>query len=421
MPKRKSKRDFRKKLGEPDVSSILKVLHTDQAEEPDELFDESSQEPLHSTAVSAYEEEDQYSDGSTSSSSDSEPKKKDTSGRYYRCKFENMFILVIHHVPIPHSLTHLKRNYLLIFKATCQNVLHYFIYFSRKRQHILKSRSEREDSEEEPVQENMRATESTSSTEDYRLTSPLPVRCSSSECRISDNIPDLVEDLNTDKRPIMSAECHKKRKEACSPEMETDYSDSDAEPDSIKVWGSKDMKKVASRVKETDVILDAFERITAKYKQGVELEICRKAIDSFSIAFREQLTDNVADAEELRTTKLKNAKMVRATNKRRQRLIEVKGELLKTEPRLKKLEREYAELKGELSTLRNAVQLVTDLKDLKQKYVNVRKENPQEKTVYGASSLPALLVESRRILGAESHVRHINSKLQQVLDSQTED
>nr|XP_034967626.1 centromere protein U isoform X2 [Zootoca vivipara] len=373
MPKRKSRRDFKKKLGEPDVSSILKVIQTDQAEEPDELFvylGEPSQEPLHSTAVSAYEE-DQYSDGSTSSSSDSEPKKKDTRGS--------------------------------------------------KRQHILKSSSEREDSEEEPVQENMRATESTSSTEDYRLTPPLPVRCSSSECRISDNIPDPVEDLSTDKMPIMSAECHKKQKVACSPEIETDYSDSDAEPELIKVWGSKDTKKVASRVRETDVILDAFEKITAKYKQGVELKICRKAIDSFSVAFREQFTDNVAGAEELRTTKLKNAKMVRATNKKRERLIEVKGELLKTESQLKKLEREYAELKGELSTLRNAVQLVTDLKDLKQKYVNVRKENPQEKTVYGASSLPALLVESQIILGAESHVRCINSKLQQVLDSQTED
>nr|XP_028600031.1 centromere protein U isoform X2 [Podarcis muralis] len=131
MPKRKSRMDFRKKLGEPDVSGILKVLQTDQAEEPDELFGEPSQEPLHSTAVSAYEEEDQYSDGSTSSSSDSEPKKKDTRGS--------------------------------------------------KCQHILKSRSEREVSEEEPVQENM--------------------------------------------MPIRSAECHKKQKEACSPQMETDYSE----------------------------------------------------------------------------------------------------------------------------------------------------------------------------------------------------
>ncbi|XP_053258490.1 centromere protein U isoform X2 [Podarcis raffonei] len=194
MPKRKSRRDFRKKLGEPDVSGILKVLQTDQAEEPDELFGEPSQEPLHSTAVSAYEEEDQYSDGSTSSSSDSEPKKKDTRGS--------------------------------------------------KCQHILKSRSEREVSEEEPVQENMRATESTSSTEDYRLTSPLPVRCSSSECRISDNIPDLVEDLNTDKMPIMSAECHKNQKEACSPEMETDYS----EPREMEFSAGEAVKRVPDPV-----------------------------------------------------------------------------------------------------------------------------------------------------------------------------
>lgn len=60
----------------------------------------------------------------------------------------------------------------------------------------------------------------------------------------------------------------------------------------------------------------------------------------------------------------------------------------RTEPQLKKLEREHAELKGKISSLRNAVQLVTDLKDLQQKYANERKEKPQEKVVVSISSVP---------------------------------
>ncbi|XP_061439833.1 centromere protein U isoform X2 [Rhineura floridana] len=331
MPKRKTRRDSGEKLGEPDVSSILKVPRTEPAEDPDELFDEPLREPLHSTAVSAYEEEDQYSDGSTSSSSNSEPKKKNTIGS--------------------------------------------------KNQHILKSRAEREDSEVEPLKENMRATESTPSAEDYRLPSALPLRSSSSECRVSGRITDLVKNLNSDKMPKKSAKPQVKQKEASSPEMEIDYPDSDAEPHLIKVWGTKGVKKVARRVTELDVIVDEFEKVTAKCKEEVELKTCRKAIDKFYIGFRDQLTNNVANAEELKKTKLKNVQMVRATNKKRQRLIELKEELIKTEPQLKKLEREYAELKGKISSLRNAVQLVTNLKELQQKYVNIRKENPQEKVV----------------------------------------
>lgn len=37
---------------------------------------------------------------------------------------------------------------------------------------------------------------------------------------------------------------------------------------------------------------------------------------------------------------------------------------------------------------------------------------------YGVSSLPALLIESRRILRAEKHFQKINKSLQQALDLQ---
>ncbi|KAF7238031.1 Centromere protein U [Varanus komodoensis] len=324
MPKRKARGDSRKNLREPDVSYILKIPETGQSEEPDDLFDH----PLHSTAVSSYEEEEvdkdpcSEPDGTTSHSCESEPAKKNT--------------------------------------------------LESKNQPALKSRMELEDSEEEPVKENM-----------------LPRKRAKA----------FVKQMGS------------------SPEMETDYLDSDDDPNLIKVWDPKGRKKVASHVTELDVILDEFEKITAKYKHGVQPKICRKAIDSFYTGFRNQLTNTATNAEELKKTKLKNTKMIRATNKKRQRLIEVKEELIRTEPQLKKLEKEYEELKGKISALENAVQLVTDLKELQQKYGSDRKEKSQ-KIEYGVSSLPALLVESRRILGAEGHFRNISAKIQQSLDLQ---
>ncbi|XP_053113864.1 centromere protein U isoform X2 [Hemicordylus capensis] len=381
MPKEK-RRESRQKLGgchamlhpcgkllspeEPDVSSILKIPGSGQSDEPDELFDH----PLHSTAVSAYEEveKDNYSepDGSTSNSSDSEPG-KNTIGS--------------------------------------------------KNQHALKLTVENEDSEELPMKENMRARESTPRVASSRPPSALPLRNSSSACRTSDRIKDLVKNMNTDKMPRTRSKSHVLQQEVSSPITEIDYPESDdGDPHSVKVWGHKGLKKVASHVTESDVILDEFEKITTKYKQGVELKICKKAINSFYIGFRDQLINTVADAEELKNTKLKNVKMVRATNKKRQRLLEVKEELIRTEPHLKKLKREYAELKERISCLKNAVRLVTDVNNLQQKYINNKRENPQEKVVYGISSLPALLIESRRIVGAENDFQNINSKLQQILD-----
>ncbi|XP_066488493.1 centromere protein U [Tiliqua scincoides] len=341
MPKRKRK-DSGKKLGkhqakeqgrgklfsrgEPDLSSILTIPGTGQAEEPDE-FDH----PLHSTAVSDLEEEDEGKDqcsepdGSIHKSSDSELEKNNR--------------------------------------------------VRRKNQHGLKLDVERKDSEEEAVKENM--------------------------------------------MPRTNAKSPVQQNEGSSPVTENSDSDDDS-PRLRKIWGPKGMKKVASRITESDVILDEFEKITSKYKQGVESKIYRKTIDSFYIGFRDQLTSTITDAEELKHVKSKNVKMVRATNKKRQRLIEIKEELIRTEPQLKKLQREYADLKGRLSSLRNAVRLVTDLEELQQKFVRDKNKNPQGKIIYGASSVPALLVESRRILGVESDFQNIESKLQQMLDLQEE-
>nr|XP_060635586.1 centromere protein U [Anolis sagrei ordinatus] len=213
-----------------------------------------------------------------------------------------------------------------------------------------------------------------------------------------------------------SAKSQRKQKKA-SADMEEDDSD---DPHLAEVHVPKGKKKRAKRVTEYEFILEEFDEVTEKYKQEVELKTCRQAIDSFYTGFRDHLLGLMTGAKELKKTKLKNMKMVKETNKKRRRLIEVKEEVIKTDSQLKKLQREHAELKEKLSSLRNARQLITDLKDLQQKYAQEREKNPQEDVLYGISSLPALLVESQRILGAEGHFRNINKRLQQVLNAQKE-
>ncbi|KAM6441245.1 centromere protein U isoform 1-T3 [Liasis olivaceus] len=334
MPKRKAKKGFKNKLAghqakldphgkllspdEPDVSSILKIPGTGQTEETDDLFDH----PLHSTAVSVYEEvegagngNDQYStlDEFSSSSSDSEPPKKNTT--------------------------------------------------KRKSHHTLKTIVRTEDSEEESSVKNK-----------------IPKKKARSYVNKNDVLPERETDCQVSKKV------------------------------------SKQPKKGTRCATKQEVVLNELEKIIAEYRQEVKLEEYRKVIDTFHTRFKDQLTYTTADAEKLKNMKLKQIKMVRMTNKKRRRLIEIKEDLRRTEPELTKLKKEYSKLKEKISCLRNAVQFIKDLKSLQQ--MNDEKENPQEKLVYGISSLPALLMDSRRILRAENHFQNINTKLQESLGLQ---
>ncbi|XP_054846682.1 centromere protein U isoform X2 [Eublepharis macularius] len=320
----------------PDISRILKLPGSEQEEEPDELFDP----PLHSTAVSVYEDEeaekDQYSEHDESISNLSENSELDAPGTISR--------------EAKQGQTQKSKNQLA----------------------VKSRRVEREDSEPQLAEENV--------------------------------MPRIIA-----KSPVQ-------QEEGSSPEMEAENIDPDDDiTHSVKIWRPSGFSR---RVTELDVILDECEKITAQYKQGVEMKICRRAIDSFYVGFRDQAVNTSKEAEELRRTKLRSSKMVGKINKKRLRLFEVKEELIRTEPQLKKLQRECTELREKISSLRNARRLLNNLKDLKQEHVCNQKKKPQEKVVYGVHSLPALLVESRRILGAESHFQNINSKLQQMLDLQ---
>ncbi|NXP32526.1 CENPU protein, partial [Leiothrix lutea] len=191
-------------------------------------------------------------------------------------------------------------------------------------------------------------------------------------------------------------------------------------PHSLQVWCPKKLKRSPRDITELDVVLAEVEKIAANYRQSIESNICRKAINDFSSAFKDQITDLIAGVQELKDMKKKNAKAITNIKKKRKQLVQIREDLIGAEPQLTQLQREYAEVQERKSSLRQAIELITDLKELQQDCLDYREENPKEKVVYGTSSLPALLVESRRILGAERHFESINMKLEEALAVQKE-
>ncbi|XP_053887171.1 centromere protein U isoform X2 [Malaclemys terrapin pileata] len=354
---------------EPDVSRILKITESGQVEEPDDSFDH----PLHSTAVDAggnveLQEEEHMS------ASDSSPQGKHAETRKNQC-----------------SLKMAEDN-----------------------------KSETDDSEDESLKENKIQKKisgnAMTNVEESKLPSALALGNSSSESNISNKVTDLVKKLNAQKKPKNSVKSHMKPKKS-SQKSALDPSADDS-PCSIQIWCPKGLKRFPQDITELDVVLAEYEKITADYKQRVESRICREAIEGFYSGFKDQLTNTITEVQELKDLKRKNAKVITDINKKRRRLLEVREELIRTGPQLKQLQREYAELQERESSLRNATQFLTDLKEMQQRYRNCREDHPQEKVVYGTSSIPALLMESQLILRAESHFQNISTRLQEVLNLQ---
>ncbi|NXD22019.1 CENPU protein, partial [Spelaeornis formosus] len=191
-------------------------------------------------------------------------------------------------------------------------------------------------------------------------------------------------------------------------------------PRSLQIWCPKDLKRSSRDITELDIVLSEVEKIAANYRQSIESNICRKAINDFSSDFKDQITDLIAGVQELKNTKKKNAKAIKDIKRKIQQLVQVRDPLIRAEPQLKQLEREYAEIQERKACLRQTVELITDLKELQQDCLDYKEENPKEEMVYGTVSLPALLMESRRILRAESHFKSINTKLEEALTVQKE-
>ncbi|NXH22028.1 CENPU protein, partial [Bucco capensis] len=189
-------------------------------------------------------------------------------------------------------------------------------------------------------------------------------------------------------------------------------------PCSVEVWCPKELKRSSRDITELDVLLVEFKKVAANYRQSIESNTCRKAVDGFCSAFKGQITDLIVEVQELKNMKKKNAKVLTDIKEKRQRLFQLREDLIGAEPQLTQLQREYAEVQERKSSLKRATELLTDLKELQHDCLDYREEKPKVKVVYGTSSLPALLVESQGILGAEKHFQNINKKLEEALTQQ---
>ncbi|XP_044220117.1 centromere protein U isoform X1 [Thunnus albacares] len=167
---------------------------------------------------------------------------------------------------------------------------------------------------------------------------------------------------------------------------------------------------------QLEEVLDAFLDFCEQYRESVESKAVKQSIDSFSNNVREQLTEKISSHKELRVLKRENAKVGSLIRTKTQRLLDAKHELMRAERQAWLLQKEKAELELRLSDLRRSHSFLRDIRELNRQYLDYRHTHPREKETYGASSLPALLLEARHIQGAEHQLRGINNQLEKRLE-----
>ncbi|KAM8732512.1 uncharacterized protein cenpu [Acanthopagrus schlegelii] len=166
---------------------------------------------------------------------------------------------------------------------------------------------------------------------------------------------------------------------------------------------------------QLEVVLDAFLDFCEQYRDTVESTAVKQSIDCFSSNVREQLLEKISSYKNLKVLKRDNAKVGSLIRKKTQKLLDAKYELMRAEREVQLLLKEKGELKLRLTDLRRAQAFLQDVKELNRKYLDYRHEHPKEKETYGASSLPALLLEAKHIQTAEDQMRGINNQLKKRL------
>ncbi|KAG2465471.1 CENPU protein, partial [Polypterus senegalus] len=137
-------------------------------------------------------------------------------------------------------------------------------------------------------------------------------------------------------------------------------------------------------------------------REMLESGDCRNIMERFSKRFSDHLVETVVNTLEMK----------------RKQLLTMKHELIRSECYMKKLEKDYAEMKQRYCDLKNSTTFLSDLKNMKE-LLEKNKHGKRAKPVYGLTSLPALLLEAEGIMGAETKLHNINKKLEKsiILDS----
>lgn len=187
------------------------------------------------------------------------------------------------------------------------------------------------------------------------------------------------------------------------------------------IWSPGNVPKSVRSVNELDVIHFECGKLIEFYREKVETDICKRAIDVFCHSFKEQLSTTISDLQKLKDLKRKNAKMHLEIGRKRKRLLEVKNEIIAKQPKLNQLQKECTELQQKQESLKTARAFLDDLAHLQDNYMKFRAENPHIKETYGTSSLPALCLETEHIMKAEQHFHLLNRQLQSFIDQEEGD
>ncbi|XP_054647203.1 centromere protein U isoform X2 [Dunckerocampus dactyliophorus] len=166
---------------------------------------------------------------------------------------------------------------------------------------------------------------------------------------------------------------------------------------------------------ELEAMLDAFLDFCDEYRDSVASTAVKQSIDCFSNNVKEQLLEKIASCKELKALKLENAKVGSMIRTKTSRLLDAKHELIRAERQVGLLQKEKADLQLRLEDLKRSQSFLRDLRELNTMYLDYRRAHPKEKETYGASSLAALLLETKHIQGAEHQLRSINDHLEKKL------
>ncbi|XP_040189984.1 centromere protein U isoform X2 [Rana temporaria] len=179
----------------------------------------------------------------------------------------------------------------------------------------------------------------------------------------------------------------------------------------LTVWSPEDAPLTAKNVNELDVILFESESLVNHYRESID-GACRKAVDNFFLSYKDQLTAAIRNVRMLKDMKRKNAKARLEIGRKQKRLIVVKDEIIKKQPRLNQLQRECSELEERQKSIVNAKTFLDNLGQLQEDYRKCRDKKPSAKETYGLSSLPALILQAQSTMRAEQHFHNVNAQLQ---------
>ncbi|KAG9479868.1 hypothetical protein GDO78_011740 [Eleutherodactylus coqui] len=188
------------------------------------------------------------------------------------------------------------------------------------------------------------------------------------------------------------------------------------ETNPVDIGSPENMPKSVRNVNELDVVLLECEKHTELYRENVDTDVCKRAVDVFFNSFKEQLSTTISDLQKLKNLKRKNAKMQLEIGRKRKRLLEVKDEIIANQPKLNKLQKECSELEQKQESLKSARTILDNIAQLQEDYMRLKAKNPHLKETYGISSLPALCLQVESVLNAEQHFHIVNRKLQSFID-----